>query len=100
MYQPSHLINNECEIIVDFKMHSQALAFLQLVPIFNNISSVTLCQSRILHQYGDVTIVDEGLHILTHARHSWPLSSEGCLECRTYCDTGHTLIFMVISEDR
>ena len=36
-------------------------------------------QSRIFHSYGDVTIVGEGLQILTHARHSWPLSSEGSL---------------------
>ena len=36
--------------------------------------------------------------ILTFARHSWPLSSEGSLECHTYCDTGHPFI-MVISED-
>ena len=33
--------------------------------------------SRIFHSYGDVTITGEGLQILTYARHSWPLSSEG-----------------------
>ena len=32
---------------------------------------------RIFHSYGDVTIAGEGLQILTNARHSWPLSSEG-----------------------
>ena len=26
--------------------------------------------------YGDVTITGEGLQILTHARHLWPLNSE------------------------
>ena len=26
--------------------------------------------------------------VLTLARHSWPLSSEGSLACHTYCDTG------------
>ena len=42
------------------------------------------------YSYGDVTITGEGLQILTFARHSWPLSSEGSLQhCLTYCDTGH-----------
>ena len=45
--------------------------------------------SRIFHSYGDVTIAGEGLQILTCARHSWPLSSEGSLACHTYCGTGH-----------
>ena len=31
----------------------------------------------------DVTMTGEGLHILTYARHSWPLSSEGSLACHT-----------------
>ena len=43
--------------------------------------------SRIFHSYGNVTITGEGLHILTCARNSWPLSSEGSLACHTYCDT-------------
>ena len=33
-----------------------------------------------------------------HARHLWPLSSEGSLTCHTCCDTGLPFI-MVISED-
>ena len=37
---------------------------------------------RIYHSYGDITITAEGLQILTYARHSWPLSSEGSL-CAT-----------------
>ena len=55
--------------------------------------------SRTFHSfmYGDVTIADEGLQILTYARHSWPLSSEGSLACHTYCDMGPFI--MVISED-
>ena len=57
-----------------------------------------LSHSVIFHSYGDVTITDEGLQILTYARHSWPLSSEGSLACHTYCDTGHPFK-MVISED-
>ena len=54
--------------------------------------------SRIFHSYGDVTIADEGLQILTCARHSRPWSSEGSLTCHTYGDTGLPFI-MVISED-
>ena len=54
--------------------------------------------SRIFHSYRDVTITDEGLRILTYARHSWPLSSLGLFGVPTYCDTEHPLI-MVISED-
>ena len=37
--------------------------------------------SRIFHSYGDVTITDEELQILTYARHSWPFSSECSLAC-------------------
>ena len=44
--------------------------------------------SRIVHSYGDVTIAGEGLQILTFARHSWPLSSEGSLAYHTHCDEG------------
>ena len=46
--------------------------------------------SRIFHLYGNVTITSEGLQILTYykAWHSWPMSSEGCLACHIYCDTG------------
>ena len=54
--------------------------------------------SIICHSYGDVIIAGEGLQILTYARHSWPLRSEGSLACHTYCDTGHPFI-MFIFED-
>ena len=53
---------------------------------------------EIFHSYGDVTMTGEGLQILTDARHSWPLSTEGFLGCHTYCDTGH-LCMLVISEE-
>ena len=43
--------------------------------------------SWIVHTYWDVTIAGEGLQILTYARHSWPLNSEGSLTCHTHCDT-------------
>ena len=45
--------------------------------------------------FRDDTIADEGLQILTNARHSWPLSSYGSLACHT----GHTFIMIMISED-
>ena len=54
--------------------------------------------SRIFHSYGDGISTGEGLQILTFARHSWPLSSEGSLACHIYCDTGYPFI-IVISED-
>ena len=56
--------------------------------------------SRILHLYGDVTIAGERLQILTYARHSWPLSSEGCLMTLPHnCDTGILLKWYKIFED-
>ena len=48
--------------------------------------------------YGNFTMTSQGLQMLTYARPSWPLSSEGSLMCHTYCDTGHPFV-MVISED-
>ena len=45
---------------------------------------------RIFHSYGEVIINSEGLQMLTSARHSWSLSSEGSLGCHTYCDMGHS----------
>ena len=57
-----------------------------------------LSNSRIVHLYGDVTITGEELKILTYARHSWPLSSEGSSACNIYCDTGHPFL-IVISKD-
>ena len=48
--------------------------------------------SRIVYWHKDVTIAGEGLQILTFARHTWPLRSEGSLVCHAYCDTGHLFI--------
>ena len=31
-------------------------------------------------------LTGEGVQVLTYARHSWPLSSEGSLSCHIYCD--------------
>ena len=55
--------------------------------------------SIIYHSHGDVTIAGEGLQMLTYARPSWPLSSEGSLTCHTLWDTGLPFI-MVISRTR
>ena len=33
--------------------------------------------SKNFHLFGDIIMTGEGLQILTFARHSWPLSSEG-----------------------
>ena len=47
---------------------------------------------RNFHSFGDVTNTGEGLQILTYARHSWSLSSEGSLACHTECYTGQLFI--------
>ena len=75
---------------------------LPMVPVNlfeNNFASVFLslyikyrfleiwfCLFVIFHSYGNVTIAGEGLQILTYARQSWPLSSEGSLSFHAYCD--------------
>ena len=71
----------------------------------NNILSAELepvywfsSHSGSFYSYENVTIVDEGLQMLTYAQHSWPLSSEGSLAWHAYCDMGHPFI-MVISDD-
>ena len=48
-----------------------------------------LSHSRICHLYGDFAITDEGLHMLTYALLSWPLSSKGSSAYHSYCDTWH-----------
>ena len=50
---------------------------------------------RKYHLFEDVTMIGEGLQILTYARHSWPLSSQGSLACQTYRDTGHLFILVI-----
>ena len=53
--------------------------------------------SRIFHAYGDVIIYSEGLQMLTYARHSRPLSSDGSYASHPYCHIGHPFT-MIISE--
>ena len=76
------------------QLKKKSFEFCVCVCLFGVFSS----QSRIFHPFGDNTINGEGLQILTYARHSWPVSSEGSLVCQTYCDTGHPFI-MLTSED-
>ena len=70
-------------------------SYYNFVFLFTNIC---LGFIEFFHSYGDVTIIGEGLQILTYARHSWPLNSEGSLASHTYCGTGHQFIIF-ISED-
>ena len=57
------------------------------------------CLFRVFHPPENfnsyVILLGEGLQILTYARHSWPLSSEGSLACHTYCGTGHPFITLI-----
>ena len=85
-----------CQVKLELALLVQRKRFLKVVQLF--VCLGFSFRSRIFHLYGDVTFASEGLQILTFARHSWPLSSEGSLACHTYCDTGHPFI-MVISED-
>ena len=72
---------------LEMRSHGNLLVFLFVWGLSPN--------SGIFYWYGDVSITGEGLQIFTYARHSWPLSSEGCLACHTYSVT----LIMVISED-
>ena len=76
---------------------TEAEKWVKYTYMFSHIDG-RLSHSKIFHSIGDVTIVGEGLQILTYARHLWQLSSKGSLACHTFCDTGH-LIIMVKSED-
>ena len=46
-----------------------------------------MSHSRTFHSNREVTITGEGLQIFIYTRYLRPLSSEGYLACRTYCDT-------------
>ena len=54
----------------------------------SNSLIVLTSHSKMFHSNGEVTITGEGLQILSYTLHTWPLSSEGYLECHTYCHTG------------
>ena len=59
-----------------------------------NINSTYVClygvfrPTREFFTHSEKSPLPLGLQILTYARHSWPLSSEGSLACHTYCDMG------------
>ena len=78
--------------------HSEMAVYSQGLFVCLFVCLEFFVHSKHFHSFGDVNIAREGLQILTYARHSWPLSSEGSLACHTYCDTGHSFI-MVIPED-
>ena len=73
-----------------FKQAENNCLFVFLFGVFVPLENFSLIWRR--------TIAGEGLHILTYARHLWPLRSEASLACHTYCDTGH-LFTMVTTED-
>ena len=62
------------------------LDFFDPLDLFHSFWNVTIFPHK------DSTITGEGLQILTFARQSWPLSSEGSLACHTECDTGIRLL--------
>ena len=95
---PSHSIDGTIKIPLLHKSHKRWACKPSWGTVFVCLFVCCLSpHSIIFHLYGDVTITDEGLQILTYARYSWPLSNEGSLACHTYCDTRHPFI-MVISE--
>ena len=53
--------------------------------------------SRFFHSCADVTITNEALQFLTHARHSCPFNSKGSLTSHTYMywDTRHPFIMVI-----
>ena len=54
--------------------------------------------SRGYHIYGDVTIADAGLHILTYARHSLVLSSDVFVACHTYSGIAYPFIMIIFEK--
>ena len=52
---------------------------LSTINVFGPLSFLVLflCHSWIVHPFGEDTITDEELQILTYARHLWLLSREG-----------------------
>ena len=59
---------------------------------------ISIVRLSVFSQVHPKTITGEGLQILTYARHSWTLASEGSLSCHTCYDTGYPFN-MVISKD-
>ena len=72
-------------ILQIFSLWSVCLIVLLFFSAFY-LGGGTKSRLRMYYAHGYVTITDEGLQILTYARHSWPFSSYGSLACHTYCD--------------
>ena len=51
------------------------------------------------HTFGDGTITDAWLQVLTYAGHSWALGSEGSLTDNTTCDTVQTFVMVMRTRD-
>ena len=85
------------------KWEYKKLLYTGLLNVCSNSLSLILFYgsflSRMFHSYGDVTITGEGLQILTFARISWPLSSEGYLTCHTYCNIGSPFVIIIRTLD-
>ena len=89
-----HLLSNEefqssgiCVIII---IQLRISCLIKRIVVYHCRYHMMICFCRAV--FVDVTIIGEGLQILTYARQLWPLSSEGSLEFYTFCDTGHTFI--------
>ena len=85
---PFCLVHQWVENSVNYRLN------LHIVVLFGGFRHT----QEFFHLYGNITIIGEGLQILTYTQHSWPLSSEGYLACHIYCDMGHSFT-MVISMD-
>ena len=76
-------------ICISWALVADILIFLHIIDSFVCLFVWSFSSHwRIFHTYGDVTINDGRLQILTNALHVWPLSNEGSLACHTYWDTG------------
>ena len=84
LWKPMYLF--VCWCVYKFSSHSTIFTGL-FVCLF--VWGFFWSHSRIVHSYGDVTIVGEWLQILTYVRHSWPLGNQGSLDFHTYWGTGH-----------
>ena len=78
------------KVTSEIKGHSNRLVDFFLINVFVSLFWGFLSHSRTIQSYGDVTISCEGLQILTYARHSWPLRSQGFY--LSHCETGHLFI--------
>ena len=80
LWKPMYLF--VCWCVYKFSSHSTIFTGLFVWGFFWS-------HSRIVHSYGDVTIVGNWLQILTYVRHSWPLGNQGSFGFHTYWGTGH-----------